>query len=289
MKTLLTMVFLLVSVAGAQMQVREQGLVANLYLPQGRAGRVPGVILLAGSDGGFGRQDSVAQVLAKEGFAALAVAYFGLEGLPPELDRIPLEYFAAAVKYLQAQPQVNPKKIALTGYSKGGEAALLLASRMPEIRAVVAFVPSSVVWQGIAKGFPKISSWSERGQPLPFVPYVTLDRSIDLRELYTLSLRQEEAVRDAAIPVERIRGPVLLLSGRDDKIWPSTEMCEGIVARLKSKRFRRFSEHVAYDKAGHGISYIRDNVTRLGGTEEGNRHAQIDGQQRMLAFLKKYL
>jgi len=289
MKTLITMVFLLVSAAGAQMQVREQGLVANLYLPQGRAGRVPAVILLAGSDGGFGRQDSVAAVLAKEGYAALVLAYFGLEGLPQELDRIPLEYFEAAVKYLRSQPQVDPKKIALAGYSKGGEAVLLLASRMPDIRAVVAFVPSSVVWQGIAKGFPKISSWSEHGRPLPFVPYVTLDRSIDLRELYTLSLRQEEAVRDATIPVERIRGPVLLLSGRDDKIWPSTEMCEVIVARLKSKRFRHSYEHVAYDNAGHGISSIRDNVTRGGGTDDGNRRAQLDAQQRMLAFLKKYL
>ncbi len=289
MKIMITLLFLLVSIANAQMEVRERGLFANLYLPQDRAGRVPGVILLAGSDGGFGRQDSVAAVLAKEGYAALVVAYFGIEGLPPELDRIPLEYFASAVKYLRAHPKVNSKKIAAVGYSKGGEAVLLLASRMPEIRAVVASVPSSVVFQGIGKGFPKISSWGEHGQPLPFVPYAPWDRSMDLREIYTLSLRQEEAVREAAIPVERIRGPVLLLSGRDDKIWPSTEMCEAIVARLKSQRFRHFYEHVAYDNAGHGISYVRDNVTRLGGTEEGNRHAQIDGQKRMLAFLKKYL
>src|SRR5688572_18837771 len=41
------------------------------------------------------------------------------------------------------------EQIGIAGVSKGGELALLLASEDPRIRAVLAFVPSSVVWQSL--------------------------------------------------------------------------------------------------------------------------------------------
>jgi uncharacterized protein len=94
-------------------------------------------------------------------------------------------------------------------------------------------------------------------------------------------LEQKEAVRAATIEVERIHGPILLLSGRDDRLWPSPAMADAICERLKSKSFKYEFENVKYDAAGHNLN-ARFN---LGGTPDGNRKATIDASRRMLEFL----
>jgi dienelactone hydrolase len=278
--------------APATLDVRQDGLVAHMHQPAGR-GRVPAVLLVGGSGGGIGWQDEMAALLAERGFAALALAYFGMDGLPKELDRIPLEYFDRALAWLARRPDVDPKRIAIGGVSKGGELALLIASRHPEIRGVAVFVPSGIVFQSIASGYPKTSSWSFQGKDLPFVAYGKVDNPKSTAEIYRAGLEQAEeskSMEAAVIPVERINGPILLLSGQEDNLWPSTMLSEMIVARLRSHMFRYPVEHTAYPEAGHLISSIRkDNVTRRGGTPEGNRRAQEDGQRRFLEFFRRAL
>ncbi len=61
--------------------VREGGLVATLFLPPASAPRA--AVLALGGRG-------AAETFASEGFAALALAYLGLDGLPRELVEIPL-------------------------------------------------------------------------------------------------------------------------------------------------------------------------------------------------------
>src|SRR5262249_35353605 len=68
--------------------VREGGLIAQLMLPaRGANHDVPGIILLGGSEGGL--DDAGAALFASHGYAALAMAYFGREGISPELVEIP--------------------------------------------------------------------------------------------------------------------------------------------------------------------------------------------------------
>jgi dienelactone hydrolase len=74
---------------------------------------------------------------------SLALAYFGLEGLPDELERVPLEYVDHGLTYLRLQQQVDIERIGVVGVSKGGELALLMASMRPEIHAVAAAEPPS--------------------------------------------------------------------------------------------------------------------------------------------------
>ncbi len=74
----------------------------------------------------------------------LALAYFGLENLPPELYEIPLEYLETAIRWMSNQPTVNADRLAVVGGSRGGELALLLGATFPKLRAVVACVPSGV-------------------------------------------------------------------------------------------------------------------------------------------------
>ncbi len=100
---------------------------------------------------GGGLSEGGAETLASEGLAALALAYFGIDRLPHELVEIPLEYFEKAIAWLRAQPGVDAERVAVVGNSKGGELALLLGATYPEdVKAIVGYSPSAVVWQGIA-------------------------------------------------------------------------------------------------------------------------------------------
>ncbi len=268
-------------------EIRSLGLVANLYQPAGK-GPHPAVLLLGGSGGGIGWQDATADTLARQGFAAMALAYAGKDDLATEIERIPLEYVQHAVEVLRIQPFVDRKHIAVVGVSKGAELALLLASMTPELNGVVAFAPSAYVWQSTTETTKDTSSWTYRGKDVPFLRYGTVAERTTIAAYYEAGVAQAgDALAAAAIPVERIRGPILLLSGREDNLWPSTAFGDAVVARLKANGFAHRYEHVAYPDAGHLISSVRaEDVSRRGGTEAGNKAAQLDAQKRMIAFLK---
>lgn len=263
--------------------------------------------MLGGSDGGL-REES-ARILAREGYAALALAYFGVEPLTEELVEIPLEYFARAIAWLKEQPVVDNERIAILGNSKGGELALLLgAIYANDLKEVIAYAPSGVVWQGISsrrKARIPRSSWTLEGMPIPFVHFArpglkemigfagfAFGRAISLRSVYAKALWNEKAVVDAEIPVERIQGPVLLISGGDDEMWPSTEMAETVMNRLAKYNHPYPYEHLAYEEAGHMITVpgAAPNVTemgrfKLGGNERANDEARTDSWKKVLDFL----
>jgi dienelactone hydrolase len=269
--------------------VRDSGILAHVYRPHDAA-KSPAVLLVGGSGGGIGWQDEMATLLSERRFVVMALAYFGMDDLPKELERIPLEYFDRALAWLKAQPYVDPTRIGIGGVSKGGELGLLIASRHPEISGVAVFVPSGVVFQSIASGYPHTSSWTYQGKDLPFVAYGKVENPKNTAEIYRAGIEQADSLEAATIPVERIRGPILLLSGQADNLWPSTMLSEMVVKRLREHNFKYSVEHIAYPNAGHLISSIRtDDVTRRGGTADGNHAAQADGQRRFLDFFVKNL
>ncbi len=268
--------------------VTGQPFVADFYYTEGSPKKL-GILFLGGSEGGKSVL-GVPKFLATQGFPVLCLAYFKAEGLPDTLEMIPLGYFDKAVAWMENNEKIRPDGIVVVGGSKGAELALLLASKHPEIVGVVAIAPSSVVWQGLPKRFwptpPARSSWSLLGNPVPFVPYKyslvfnPLD-SLAVYKLYQRSLAQKDAVDKATIEVEKIHGPVLLLSGHDDQMWPSEEMGDAICARLKEKGFNYKYEHLKYKDAGHTLS----EYSILGGTAEGNKQARIESRSKMLEFL----
>jgi len=52
--------------------------------------------------------------------------------------------------------------------------------------------------------------------------------------------------------VEKINGPLLLISGKADTMWPSTPMCEQIISRLSANSFPFPYRHEALE-CGHGV------------------------------------
>ncbi len=241
------------------------GLVGRFYYPARGNPPWPAVLLLGGAQGGLITARNRIEPLVASGYCVLTVAYFKAEGLPGELVSVPLEFYDKAKAWLAKDARVVQSGVALIGSSKGGELALLLASRDPYVRCVVGIVPASHVFQGIAARFHASSSWSYEGKDLPFVPFragPALFQALAtrrFREVYREALAGAgTAAEPARIPVEKIQGAVLLLSARKDEMWPSTEMCDNIVARLKEQIFPHACKHVAYD-TGHSVGASREH------------------------------
>ncbi len=289
--------------------VREDGIVGRMFEPAG-CGPHPAVLVVGGSNGGLFWSREVAALLASHGYAALALAYFAAEGLPPTLDRIRLEYFKTALDWLAVQPCVAPEHIGISGVSRGGELALLLGATFPRIKAVVAYVPSGIVWPG----YPPSGhgAWTWGGKEIAYAQTLThaqWDVALaegrarpDSFDWYFIPLQDEAYAASASIPVERINGPVLLISGKDDAMWPSTELADFAVRRLQSTNFPHRFEHLGYDGAGHGIAWpnVATTMTKfkhqtsgeevdLGGSPAATALASRESWTRMLAFLDEAL
>ena len=293
--------------------IDEEGLVGTLLRPS-VSGPRPVVVALGGAGGGL--SEGGAQSLASQGFAALALAYFGAGALRRELVEVPLEYFQRALAWLRAQPGIDADRVAVVGNSKGAELALLLGATYPEdVGAVVGYAPSPIVWQGIPfdreayYGGPR-SPWSLRGEPLAFVPLprplpselIRMTGSLfggqgmRARPFYERALDTGTAVDDASIAVEGIQGPVLLVSGTDDGLWPSTHFSEMVVERLKAHDHPFPFEHLRYEGAGHMLALpgYKPKATwgrnlKLGGSPEANEFASTDSWPKVLNFLKESL
>ena len=232
------------------------------------------------------------RLIAQHGYAVLQVAYFDAPGLPKDLALIPLEYFKTAIDWLRARPDGDPDRIGIVGGSIGGEVALSVASHYPEIRAIVAAMPSGVVWPGIihSPGEPP-STFTLAGKPLPYLPYGMPFSTV--YNLYAKGLLALGQHKNAIIPVERINGPVMLICGKSDTLWPSCPMSEQVVARLKAKNFRYSVKLLEYPDAGHGVfgkpfdpnSAGFAALPKEGGSAKGNNAARRDSWARAMAFL----
>ena len=288
--------------------VRDRGLRGTLFLPPGSS-PYPGVIVIGGSGGGL--QEGRAALLASRGFATMALAYFAFEDLPEYLVDIPLEYFETAIDWMLERSDIDGRGVALIGSSRGGEGVLLLGSLFQKVCAVAAFVPSHVVWQGFGgpEGASPCYAWTyqDKGiEPMPgFEPEddvaaVYAQSPIPLTPLFEISLRDTAAVERAAILVERINGPVLLVSGKEDAMWPSSAMADRVVARLREKGFPHEVQHLAYENAGHLIlppyrpttvsaakHPVDGQVYTFGGTPVGGAFANADSWSRTIEFLRE--
>jgi dienelactone hydrolase len=285
--------------------VREPGVWGLFARPAGE-GPFPAVVCFGGSSGGLAATAAWAPVLASHGFATLAIAYFGVPGLPEALVGIQVEVVERAAAWLLSRADVGGDRVAVLGMSRGSELALLAGALLDRVGAVVGFAPSGVSWSGWgARGPVDAPAWTFRGDPIPYLggdatppPRFRTSGPIALRPLLERALRDADAVRAAEIPVDQAGGPILLVSGEADAMWPSAHLGELVERRATAGRSAHPVTHLRYPDAGHASAgvpgtpaptEIRHPVDghryALGGTPAANAAARADSWPRVLAFL----
>jgi dienelactone hydrolase len=287
-----------------------------VFASQGGEEKRPAVILLGGFEGGSAVTNGVAP-LASHGFAVLALPYYSplqwpskkaeLPTLPQAFADIPVERLNEARAWLRARPDVDATRIAIHGTSKGAEFALLAGVHLQWPTAIVAIVPSDVVWEGWGEGIEvgTRSSFSINGKPLPFVPYKGFAaefKGFEIGEPVYVRRPQDNgraahpaAAVAARIPVEKIKAPVMVVGGHDDQIWASGMMAQNIAERRAEAQLETLA--IIHPKAGHylgGIGYsptmdYNDGLSKPGGNPQADAEAQTLAWTQSIAFLKKHL
>jgi dienelactone hydrolase len=288
----------------ATIKVREDGIVGNFGTPDG-GGPFPGVLALGGSDGGT--PDYFLNLLVPEGFACLALQYWGTSETQLAFREIPLERVEKGLRWLARHPDVNAPggRVGIVGASRGAELALLVAATFPElVGPVVAYTPSSVVWMGLDFTLPPgttRSSWTLRGAPLPYVrfpanvPPVQSERGWSMLPVCEAGLDSREEVEQATIRVEQASGPIMLVSGGDDNVWATGRMSEMMVGRMTQHGRANDVRHLHYPRAGHMLfPYERPSDVMvpefpmdLGGTPDADAAAHADAWGQVVVHLRQ--
>lgn len=249
-------------VAARELTAVHDGLVGRYWTGPPRDRRPVAVLAFGGSEGGYGNGWQ-ASLLAAHGYPVLQLAYFGAPGRPRQLRSIPLEYVERALEWLHARPGVT--HVVMVGASRGAELALLVGSTYPDlVQGVVAYVPFDSVMLG---------SWTRAGRPIP-----------------------SPSNPDPRIPVERIRGPVLLLGAARDQVWNSTYGANAVRDR-RLAHGEKDTKAVVFDDAGHfmdlAIPYLpepteggwRGLTLVSGGTRQADALARTASWPQLLALL----
>jgi dienelactone hydrolase len=297
-----------------RISVDEDGILGTYFKPEAGGPR-PAIIVMHGTANRV--LEDRGALLASRGYAVLSLLYFGGKGLPGDFIKIPVEYFERSISWLSARPEVKEGGVALIGVSRGGEGALLAASKLERVSAVVSISGGGVVFEGLHKnpreGGPE-TPWTWRGNPVPFAKRKdsfsftakAIWSGMSKKPLSTLStyidgMKDKEAIKEAAIKAEDIKGPVLLVSGKEDRVWPSSKLSSIAAARLEENNHPYPYEHLDYDGAGHvvflpyhptTVGYTRvfsGMALEFGGSPEANARASADSWKKMLRFLEDAL
>lgn len=239
--------------------VKDNGFEGILLPGNGRKDKV--VIVMSGSNGGMKLTKQCADFYHDNGIPALALALFATKGTQPFLDRVPVEYVGNAIAWLKS---LGYGRIGIDGMSKGSEMALLAASMFEEISCVIARVPSYFVSEGLTgsgknKRPSGTSCWSYNGEELPYAPYKTrhfniLKMFMEEKEMHIISFNSDKDVTaESMIHIENIHAPILMLSSKNDTVWPSYESSVYMDNRLSEIRFPYAHKHVAYESMSHAL------------------------------------
>lgn len=243
------------------------------------------LIFIGGSEGGFPLLFNINKYRT-QGIPCFSVAYFNTSNTPKHLDKININRFEDLFNKILSKKEFNNKKLILFGYSKGGELSLLLSSYFPSIKGVVVLNPSNIIFQSphSLKSNTPSSSWAFNGNELGFLEfprsYSKEIKGKNYRELYSKAI-SNSLYNFGEIKIENINGPILIVTGSDDIVWPSTSMANKMTERLNKHNFPFWYKHINYENAGHTLNPIYG----LGGTFKGNYMAKASMELEIMDFL----
>jgi len=239
-----------------------------LTMPAGNTSAKPPPLIAISHGGPFLRDhwefDPEVQYFASLGYAVLQVNYRGSTGYGTgyalqniiQVGRKSVDDVADGVRWATAEGHADPKRVVVYGGSYGGYISLGIATRHPELASCVVGFAGVYDWELEMKSdSDKLRDWvSWKSDYLP-------DWKTNAARYHEIS------------PVERaekVKAPVLLLHGRDDR------RVEVGQSELMARALR---------KAGKAVELVRDAEGVHGLPDENLRRAYYE---RVTAFILKY-
>jgi dipeptidyl aminopeptidase/acylaminoacyl peptidase len=128
-----------VKVCRADYEVEGKRVEAIAFTPKG-SGPFPGLLLIPGYERTARDFVPLGVRLAREGFAGVSVSQPGFgrsQGPPDFVGPKTLAVLTVAYRKLQKESYVDPNRMAIYGYSRGGMAASLLSVQLDDVKAAV--------------------------------------------------------------------------------------------------------------------------------------------------------
>lgn len=281
-------------------RIRRRGFYADLYYPRRYASgkeKYPALIALGGAKGGIRAADQFGAWLSSHGFVVLSLAWYRFGTLPKNMVHVPVNTINKGLDYLASQPFVDPSRIGLIGGSWGGILSLFAASHLGRIHAVVSWMGGPVVGPGLERGVPPAgykpvdkSPFLYHGKPVGFTSYAAL--------MKFMKTGHWALIEPGFIPVWKINGPILFVTGGDDKLEYSAIQATWAMHQLKAHHKAQGDRILFYRNAGHLIWPGYTPTTRdadfskyipVGGTARGYAKADAAVGPAVLKFLRSSL
>jgi dipeptidyl aminopeptidase/acylaminoacyl peptidase len=182
------------------------------FVPAG-TGPFPAALLIPGFERTARDLVSLGARLADAGIAAAAVSQPGFGKSAGPADYVgpkTLNVLTSSFRRLQKEPFADPKRMGIYGYSRGGMAASLLAIEIDDLKAAV-----------FGAGIYDFQRMYDE---------VTIPGIRDNMKSETGMTPEAVRVRSSVLRMDRLRCPVLILHGEDDKNVPVSQ------AKLLAKR-----------------------------------------------------
>jgi dienelactone hydrolase len=182
------------------------------YLPGAPTGPVPAVLALYGAGGNVSGMERYAGTLAEHGFAVCLLHYFDRTGTesadkPTILRNFPLwmKTLWDAISFVETQPQVDGKRIALLGFSLGAYLSLANSAIDPRVQVVVEFFG----------GMPKEMNLFMRRLCPVLILHGEADSTVPVEEAYKL----QKLLEKKGIPYEIKIYPGVGHGLEDQAVW----------------------------------------------------------------------
>ena len=240
--------------------VAEDGFVGYWHPADGHAGKA--IIVFPGSGADYELTRKGSEFLRNAGWSCLLVAFAGWDGLPEDPVLAPVEYAEKAAMVLK---EAGYEKVGAYGISAGAKYAITAASLLPDISLVIAASPFDYTTEAF-KGTKALnqSTFSFRGEPLPYDPTVTLHRNI-LSVLLRTALNKKYGMRrmlrgcyqenvqteEARIKVENMHADFLMQCPGYDDCWPSDEAVPRMKKILDEAGYPYRVQATVYEKGSH--------------------------------------
>jgi carboxymethylenebutenolidase len=184
----------------------------DAYLPETPSAPGPAVIALHGAGGNVSGMERYASALAAQGFAVYILHYFDSTGTesadkPTILRNFPLwmKTLWDAISFVESQPQVDGKRIALLGFSLGAYLSLANSAIDLRVQAVVEFFG----------GMPKEMHLFMRRLCPVLILHGEADPTVPVEEAYQL----QKLLKEKGIPYEVKIYPGAGHGFEDAEIW----------------------------------------------------------------------